>query len=512
MISRRAFNGSVTGILAGAASLGSGTANSDTLALRGAGGPSLPSSADLCFLSAFRQRMGLQSRLFTSVQLTQAYLNRIARFDAELVGFVHLDAQGALAAARDADVRMNRGERTPLLGIPVGIKDLIDVRGMPTTYGSRAFEGNIANRDAPAVARLRQAGAVILGKTNTTEFALGSPNTIKGASKNTWDLNRTAGGSSNGSGTAISAALCSVAIGTDTAGSIRTPSAFNGVYGLKPTLGRVSAEGVGVLSKFMDTVGPMTRSVEDIGLVMQVIAGHEPKDQTSVDKPVPDFAARLLQPTEGRLRIGVPAEFVTRDIDPEVRAAWSSAISTLARQGARVSGVVLPDLSNTFRTWGAMCAGDATLWHRKSLAERGGLYSEGARLTLQQFAGVSAADGAAARQEQWSLTLGILDAMEDVDVLILPATPSPAPTMQELLSGRIVPNTNTAPESIPLFAMPFNITGQPSLSIPVAMSVKGVPIAVQIVGRHFDEVSVLRAAFFLQTSLRLNLRPPRYAS
>lgn len=187
MINRRTFGGSLTSILAGATVIGCGGANSQTND-QGGVSPTFPTGeADQCFLSATSQISALQARKITSVQLTQAYLNRIEKYDSALVSFVHVDPNSALAAAREADLRLDRGERAPLLGIPVGIKDLIDVRAMPTTYGSRAFKGNIASKDAPCVARLRQAGAVILGKTNTTEFAGGSPNTIMGASKNTWD-------------------------------------------------------------------------------------------------------------------------------------------------------------------------------------------------------------------------------------------------------------------------------------------------------------------------------------
>ena len=232
-------------------SAGSGTqpVTPSSLAPAATGAVPIVVDDDVLFWPAHRQLASLDAGEFTSSELTEAYLDRIERINAELSAFVHVDAAGAREAAAAADRRRASGDRTPVLGLCVGIKDLIAVAGLPVTYGSRIFEGNIASEDAPAVARLRSAGAVILGKVNTTEFALSSPSTLDGPSLNPWASDRTAGGSSNGSGTAAAAGLCSFSVGTDTAGSIRTPAAFQGVFGLKPSHGRVSTGGVGVLSQ-----------------------------------------------------------------------------------------------------------------------------------------------------------------------------------------------------------------------------------------------------------------------
>jgi aspartyl-tRNA(Asn)/glutamyl-tRNA(Gln) amidotransferase subunit A len=326
---------------------------------------------DILFLSATDQRRMLIEKRFTATNLTRAYLARIERVNEELNAYVEIDAEGALAQAEDADRRRFLGEDTPVLGLTFGVKDLIDVAGLHTTYGSKAFADNIATKDAPAIARIRQAGGVILGKVNTTEFALFTPNTIKGPSRNPWDLGRTAGGSSNGSATAESGGLCSIAIGTDTAGSIRTPSSFCGVFGVKPTHGRVPAAGIGELSKHMDTVGAMGRCAEDIALTLQVMSGYDADDITSADVPVPDFCNAVQQDAVG-LKVSAPDVWVTDVISGEIKAIWVKALELLAGAGAKVNSATLPDVSDIMSVWRGLGAGDiwqciADLWRKKAI-------------------------------------------------------------------------------------------------------------------------------------------------
>lgn len=447
---------------------------------------------------------------YTSIELTVAHLDRIDRLNGELDGFVEVDREGALEAAAAADARRAAGDHTPVLGLTVGVKDLIDVAGMHTTYGSKAFAANVAEHDATSVARLRAAGAVILGKVNTTEFALFNASTLHGASKNPWDLARTAGGSSNGSATVTSAGLCSFAIGTDTAGSIRTPAAFCGVYGLKPTYGRVPADGIGVLSTFMDTVGPMGRSVDDIATVLQVLAGPAPDDPSSADAAVPRYDDALARGAAG-LVVGAPQEWVTDVLDPDVRAAWRAGLDRLTAAGVDVRPVELPDVSDVLSTWRGLTAGDAWRWHRTALAERGHLYSEHSRAMLESCESVTAADVADARHAQWTLRRDMIAAMHGVEALVLPITPVPAPTHEEIATNGITAGGRTVGgEYMPLFAMPFNVTGQPALTVPIAMSSGGLPVAVQIVARPFDEAAVLRAAATLASVMPVDLTPVRY--
>jgi aspartyl-tRNA(Asn)/glutamyl-tRNA(Gln) amidotransferase subunit A len=423
---------------------------------------------------------------------------------------VEVDADGALAAAAAADERLAAGERTPVLGLTAGIKDLIDVAGLHTTYGSRAFADNVAERDAPAVARLRQAGAVILGKVNTTEFALFSPNTIAGFSKNPWDLGRSAGGSSNGSGTTTSAGLSSFSLGTDVAGSIRTPSSFDGVFGLKPTHGRVPAEGFGSLSTFMDTIGPMARGLADIALVLQVIAGFEPSDLTSADRPVPSYPTRFERPADG-LVVAAPEHYVTEHVDPEVHGAWRDTLDSLADAGARIVPTELPDLSGVLDVWRRLVAGDAWAFHRDPIALRGADYSDSSRGMLEAAASVTAAEEAEARRAQFELRRSMLEAMAGADALVLPVTPTPAFTDEELAAGRLVAGSvEVELITLPLYCMPMNVTGQPALTVPVRLSERGLPLAVQVVGRPFGEPDVLRAGAAIAEVSPVDLRPPRY--
>jgi aspartyl-tRNA(Asn)/glutamyl-tRNA(Gln) amidotransferase subunit A len=461
---------------------------------------------EVLWWSAVDQLAAMDEGRFTSTELTEAYLDRIEQFS-DLNAFVEVDAAGARAAAKAADERRAAGERTPVLGLSVAIKDLIDVAGLHTTYGSKIFESNVASADAPAVRRLREAGAVILGKVNTTEFALSSPSTLDGASLNPWDRTRTAGGSSNGSGTAAAAALCSFAVGTDTAGSIRTPAAFQGVYGLKPTHGRVSTEGVGVLSTSMDTVGPLARSVDDIALALEVLAGYEPTDATSVDQPVPRYRDAVRN--TDRLVVAAPSELPDDVLSNEVRAAWTDTLDRLGSSGVVVREVELPPFDEVMGMWRGLAGGEALLWHEPTLASDASRYSDGARGILESARGVTALDHARAEQDAHRLLLQLLDVMGDADVIIFPTSAVAAPPITEVTSIQVLSDGRPIPADYigPRFMMPFNVTGQPALTVPVAIGPSDLPIAVQLVGRPFDEATVLRAGQQLASTMKVDLQP-----
>lgn len=443
---------------------------------------------------------------FTSAELTEAYLDRIEQL-AELNALVEVDAPGARAAAKAADDRRAAGERTPVLGLCVAVKDLIDVASLHTTYGSRIFKDNLATVDAPAVRRLRKAGAVVLGKANTTEFALSSPSTLHGPSLNPWDRTRTAGGSSNGSGTAAAAALCSFAVGTDTAGSIRTPAAFQGVYGLKTTHGRVSTEGVGVLSTSMDTVGPLARSVEDLALALEVLAGYEPTDATSADHPVPRYRDSVDR--TGRLTFAVPSTLPDDVLSNEVRSAWAETLDRLRSSGVDLRTVELPPFDNVLGTWRGLAAGEALEWHEATLASDPSGYSDSTRGILESVRGVTALEHARAEQDAHQLHLQLLDAMGDADVIIFPTSAVVAPPITEAMSNQVLSDGRPIPGDYigPQFMMPFNVTGQPALTVPVAVGASGLPVAVQLVGRQFDEATVLRAGRRLSSTMKVDLQP-----
>lgn len=461
---------------------------------------------EVLWWSAADQLTAMDEGRFTSIELTEAYLDRIEELS-DLNAFVEVDAAGARAAATAADERRAAGERTPVLGLCVGIKDLIDVAGLHTTYGSTIFENNVATTDAPAVRRLRDAGAVILGKLNTTEFALSSPSTLHGPSLNPWDRTRTAGGSSNGSGTAAAAALCSFSVGTDTAGSIRTPAAFQGVYGLKTTHGRVSTEGVGVLSTSMDTVGPLARSVEDLALALEVLAGYEPTDATSADQPVPRYADTVR--TTDRLVVAAPSALPDDVLSNEVRSAWTATLDRLRSSGAVVREVELPPFDEVMSMWRGLAGGEALLWHEATLASDASGYSDGARGILESGRAVTALDHARAEQDAHRLLLQLLDAMGDADVIILPTSAVAAPPITEVTTNQVVSDGRPIPGDYigPRFMMPFNVTGQPALTVPVAIGTSGLPIAVQLVGRRFDEAAVLGAGHRLASTMEVDLQP-----
>lgn len=465
-------------------------------------------SDDILFAQAVDQRAAFDRGDYTALELAQAYVDRIERLNAELKAFVQVDREGALAAARAADARLAGGDRTPVLGLAVGIKDLIDVKGLRTTYGSAAFADHVADDDAPVVARLRAAGAVILGKVNTTEFALFSPNTIAGASLNPWDHARTAGGSSNGSATATSAGLCSFAVGTDTAGSIRTPSSFCGLFGLKPTHGRVPAAGIGELSTFMDTVGPICRSAADVALALQVMAGFEPTDLTSADKPVPDYLGTLSLGLEG-IVVGAPDAHMADALDPAIHAAWRDALGRLERAGATVRAITLPDFEDAMTIWRGLVVGDALVWHEKPLAERGHLYSEAARMILQSNASAPATDTARARREQWKLRTDFIAALDGIDVLLLPGAPVLAPLNSEIADNSLTSGNRKVGGQVMLdYAIPFNVTGLPALIVPVGKDPQfGLPVPLMLSGKPFAEDRILAVAQALEQLMPFNTRP-----
>jgi aspartyl-tRNA(Asn)/glutamyl-tRNA(Gln) amidotransferase subunit A len=465
---------------------------------------------DILFLPAVQQREALHQGRFTSAELTDAYLARIQKLNDELLAYVQVDADGAREQARIADARIAAGERTPLLGLCVAIKDLIDVKGLRTTYGSRAFADNIASEDAPIVGRLRESGAVILGKANTTEFALFSPNMISGASLNPWNFSRTAGGSSNGSGTSTSAGLCSFAIGTDTAGSIRTPASFVGVFGLKPTHGRVPAAGIGELSTFMDTVGPFGRSAADIAATLQVVAGFEPSDMTSAEQSVPDYEGAVGKGVAG-LVIGAPAHHMADSIDPDIDAAWRKTLEGLVSAGAILKPITLPKTDDAMTIWRGLVIGDALLWHEDSLKERGDLYSESTRMILSSSEGAPAIDVARARKDRWALRRDFLAAIEGVDAIVLPAAPVIAPLNSEIENNLLTSGDRKVGGQVMLdYALPFNVTGLPALVLPVAVSTNDMPVAVMVSAAPFREDLIVQVAAAIEKVMPFDTRPERY--
>ncbi len=465
---------------------------------------------------------------FTSRELTEHLLARIERLDGELNSFITVTPEAALAAADAADAARARGEAGPLTGLPVAIKDLFCTQGVLTTAGSKMLANFVSPYDATVVERLKAAGTVSLGKVNLDEFAMGSSNenSAFGAVKNPWDATAVPGGSSGGSAAAVAAGLAPAAMGTDTGGSIRQPAAFCGITGLKPTYGRVSRWGIIAYASSLDQAGPMARSASDCALLLNAIAGHDPKDSTSVARGVPDYTEELGAPLTG-LKIGLPVEYFGDGLDPEVEAAVREAVRVYESLGATVREVSLPHThyaipayyviapaeasSNLSRydgvRFGHRCQAPSDLidLYKRSRAE--GFGEEVKRRILigthTLSEGFFDAYYKKAQQVRRLIRQDFLDAFEEVDVLMGPASPTPAFDL----------GAKKDPVSMYLqdiYTIAVNLAGIPGISVPAGF-VKGRPVGLQILGTHFAEARLLNVAHRFQQATDWHLRRPELA-
>lgn len=465
---------------------------------------------------------------FTSRELTEHLLARIERLDGELNSFITVTPEAALAAADAADAARARGEAGPLTGLPVAIKDLFCTQGVLTTAGSKMLANFVSPYDATVVERLKAAGTVSLGKVNLDEFAMGSSNenSAFGAVKNPWDATAVPGGSSGGSAAAVAAGLAPAAMGTDTGGSIRQPAAFCGITGLKPTYGRVSRWGIIAYASSLDQAGPMARSASDCALLLNAIAGHDPKDSTSVARGVPDYTEELGAPLTG-LKIGLPVEYFGDGLDPEVETAVREAVGVYESLGATVREVSLPHThyaipayyviapaeasSNLSRydgvRFGHRCQAPSDLidLYKRSRAE--GFGEEVKRRILigthTLSEGFFDAYYKKAQQVRRLIRQDFLDAFEEVDVLMGPASPTPAFDL----------GAKKDPVSMYLqdiYTIAVNLAGIPGISVPAGF-VKGRPVGLQILGTHFAEARLLNVAHRFQQATDWHLRRPELA-
>ena len=395
-----------------------------------------------------------------------------------------------MAEARAAEEEMARGQwRGPLHGIPIALKDLLDTSGVRTTSASALHRDRIPTEDAEVVRRLREAGAVIVGKNNLHEFAYGGSSLVScfGDVHNPWDVSRIAGGSSGGSAASVSAGMAYAAIGTDTAGSIREPAALCGCVGLKPTYGRVSSRGVIPLSTSLDHVGPLTASVEDAAIVLQAIAGYDPGDITSTEAPVADYVSVLTKDAK-ELRVGVPRAYFFDDLDPEVASAMEHALMGIATLVAHVKEVRLEVPTN--RT---LQAAESYAYHAEDVAKHPEMYQPETLRRIRTGERVTAAEYMQRRRELEFARRNIGDVFAEVDVLVTPTTPIPAPLISEL---RDDPEA-LRPAELKLLrnTRPFNVWGLPAISVPCGFTQSGLPIGLQIAGPHWREDLVLRFAY-----------------
>jgi aspartyl-tRNA(Asn)/glutamyl-tRNA(Gln) amidotransferase subunit A len=447
---------------------------------------------------------GIRAGAFSSVEATQAYLHRIEQHDGTLQSYITVTAERALEQARRADAARAGGERRgPLHGVPIAIKDLVAVAGVKMTAGSRVLADHVPAADAFVTRRLDEAGAVVLGKLSMHEFAWGYP-TREGpfpTGRNPWNVARVPAGSSSGSGVAVAAGLCAGALGSDTGGSIRGPAANCGIVGLKATYGRVSRAGVLPMCWSLDHVGPMTRTVWDTAVMLQAIAGHDPADASTVASVPPDYTRDLEGGVRG-MRLGLPRRYYVdwAGLHEDVRSAAVAAFAELERQGASIVDVDIPMLDLLPSIWVPLVA-EAFDYHRESLRRRPKDYGDFLRLKLYMTGTFTAQDYLRAQRLRTLLAREVAAILDRVDALIFPGQAAPALPFEEIPQDTIM-----APSS--RYTAPWNLTGHPAISVPSGFSRDGLPVSIQIVGRPFDEVTVLRIARAYERATPWHTRRP----
>ena len=459
--------------------------------------------------------------------VTQAYLDRIASVDPKVRAFLTVTPERALAAAAASDRRWRAGQpRSPIDGVPIAVKDVLCTRGVRTTCGSKILEHFVPPYDATVIERLERAGAIILGKTNMDEFAMGSSTEYSAffATRNPWDLARVPGGSSGGSAAAVAADFAAAALGTDTGGSIHQPAAFTGTVGLKPTYGRVSRFGLVAFASSLDQVGPFAKDVTDAALVLREIAGHDPLDSTSADVPVPDYAETLRRPIEG-LRVGVADEYFVEGMEPAVKGAVRAAIDVLKSLGAKPEPVSLPTTDYALAAYYLIAPAEASSNLARYDGVKYGLRAAGGRDLIEMY-GRTRAQGFGAEVKRrimlgtYALSAGYYDAyygraqkvrtlvrrdfeaaFARVDVIVAPTTPN-VPFRLGEKADPLAMYLND------VFTIPVNLAGLPGLSVRCGFDPAGLPIGLQFIGKAFDEATLLRAAYAYEHATNWLARRP----
>ena len=471
------------------------------------------SRADLCFTSISEASALIESRELSPVELVEAHLARVEQTEPRLNAFITLLADEALEQANAAEREIAAGNyRGALHGIPIGLKDLYYTKGVRTTVGSKILRDFVPGYDAAVTERFSEAGAVLMGKLQMHEFALGatSVNPHDGPARNPWNPGRITGGSSGGSGAAVGAGQCMGTLGSDTGGSIRIPAALCGIVGLKPTFGRVSRHGVYPLSSSLDTVGPMTRTVRDSAIMLNAISGHDPRDPSSANVPNQDFADGIESGVEG-VRIGIPDDFFYDVIDPQVSEAICAASGVLAELGAVVERCSLPALNHALGISSAILVTEAAEVHLDNLRNRPQDIGADVRARLHLGAVTPAVDYLEAQRARAAYNAELADAMRKYDLLLAPAVATGAPGIhQEFveISGK----PENALSLMSRLTRPFNLTGQPTISVPCGFTGDGMPIGMQLAGRNWDESTVLRAAYAYEQAAEWRHRTPTLES
>ncbi len=465
--------------------------------------------ADIPFLSATQLSHLLETKEVSPLETTEAFFERIDAVDSKLNSYITVCREEALRDAAIAEKAIARGDYLgPMHGVPVAVKDQMWTKGIRTTLGSTIMANFVPDEDATVVARLKDVGAILLGKLNLSEFAMSVTHNY-GQPRNPWDLERNPGTSSSGSAVATAAFLCATSLGEDTGGSIRTPAAFCGLVGLRPTWGRVSRYGVQGSCWSMDTVGPMSRTVADCALTLWAIAGHDPKDPYTWDTSVPHYQKGLDGSIKG-MRVGVIKERLHTDVvEPDIKSAVIKAMSVLGELGAEVEEVSLP-LSGYAGVINTVISNtDTSYLHRQGIMEHLEEYSYDAQVRLLLGSLIPAQACAKGQKLRALLRRQVLEALEKVDVLVQPTSPNPAPKIP--IQGSVFTTRKVVKDDYfdhRSFTTPFNLASVPALSVPCGFTSDDLPIGLQIAGRPFDEETVLKIAYAYEQSTPWHERQP----
>jgi aspartyl-tRNA(Asn)/glutamyl-tRNA(Gln) amidotransferase subunit A len=465
----------------------------------------------------------------SAAEIVRAYALRVGQVESKVRAYVNQAQESASAQADALDRQLKQWRRTkPLMGMPLAIKDNICTEGMPTTCSSRMLQHFVPPYDATVITKLREQGYILLGKTNLDEFAMGSSteNSAFGPSRNPWDLHCVPGGSSGGSAAAVAADECVAALGSDTGGSIRQPAAFCGVVGLKPTYGRVSRYGLVAFASSLDQIGPITKDVRDAACVLGSIAGHDPQDSTSADVPVPDYLKALAKKDLKKLRVGVPREFFAEGLDPEVDQAVKAAIAELKTLGGEIKDIQLPRTDAAVAVYYVLATAEASSnlarfdgvkfgLRAKETKDLADLYmktrQEGfgpevkRRIMLGTYVLSAGYYDAYYGKAQAVRTLVCQDfdaAFKEVDLIVTPATPTPAFKLGEKSEDPLQMYLSD------IFTISVNLAGLPAIALPCGFSKNGLPIGLQLIGRPFEEETILRAAYAYEQATEWRTKKP----
>ncbi len=477
-------------------------------------------------LTLAQAKLLLKDKKISAQELLQSFYSRIDEVDEQVKAFVHLTRELAEEQAKEADRKIAAGEDAPLLGIPLALKDLICLKNFPTTCSSHILENFISPYDATVTQKLKEAGAVIIGKTNMDEFAMGSSNenSYFYPTKNPWDLTRVPGGSSGGSAAAVAANECIAALGSDTGGSIRQPAGFCGITGLKPTYGRVSRFGLVAFASSFDQIGPMTKTVEDSAILLNVIAGHDPRDTTSANIPLPNFTKRLKNSTQ-KLKVGIPKEYFSKGLEDDVNQSVQQALKTLEAMGIEKTEISLPHTSYAVATYYILTCAEASTNLARYDGVKYGIRSDKSETLFDMYTNTRE-EGFGEEVKRrillgtFVLSTGYYDAyyikgqkvrtlikqdfekaFENCDFIVAPCSPYPAFKLNEKLNDPLQMYLSD------IHTISASLAGIPAMSIPCGFSKEGLPIGLQLIGKAFDEETLLQIGhqFQLNTDYHKNL-------